>query len=160
MEIRKAKLKDIKQITDYGVSLLKQHYELDTYFAPAKNLYEVYRKFFKGCVYSKNRYLLVAEEKGKIVGYAIGELGSRPPVFKIRKFGFISDVFVEKNFRKLGIAKQFLLELKKWFKSKKLNHIELTVHVKNEIGKKAWAKYGLEDYIIKKRVEMEKFSII
>ena len=101
MEIRKAKLKDIKQTTNYGVSLLKYHHDFDSYFAPAKNVYEVYRKFFKGCVYSKNRRLLVAEEKGKIVGYAIGELGSRPPVFKIRKFGFISDVFVEKNFENL-----------------------------------------------------------
>ena len=160
MVIRKAKLKDIKQITDYGVSLLKYHYNFDSYYAPAKNVYEVYRKFFTGCIYSKNRRLLVAEEKGKIVGYAIGEVSSRPPVFKIRKIGFVSDVFVEKNFRRLGMAKQLLLDLKRWFKSKKLKHIELTVHVKNEIGKKAWAKYGLEDHIIKKRVEMEKFKII
>lgn len=160
MVIRKAKLRDVKQVTEYGVSLLKLHHEFDPYFAPAKNVYEVYRKFFKGCIYSKNRRLLVAVEKGEIVGYAIGELSSRPPVFKIRKIGFVSDIFVEKKFRKLGIAKQFLRELKIWFKSKKLKHIELTVHVKNEVGKKAWAKYGLEDYIIKKRVEMNKFNIV
>ena len=154
MQIRKAKLKDIKQTADYGVSLLKYHYDFDPYFAPAKNVNDVYLKFFKRCIYSKNRHLLVAEENGKIIGYAIGELGSRPPVFKIRKIGFISDIFVEKEFRKLGIAKQFLLELNKWFKSKKLKHIEMTVHAKNEIAKKAWAKYGFEDYMIKQRVEI------
>ena len=159
MEIRKAKLKDIKKIIEYGVGLLKQHYAFDSYFAPAKNVHEVYKKFFKGCIYSKNRLLLVAEENGEIIGYAVGELSSRPPVYKIRKMGYISDVFVEKNFRKLGIAKQFLHVLKKWFKAKNIKHIELSVHVKNEIGKKAWAKYGLEDYMIKKRVEMEKFNI-
>lgn len=159
MPIRKAKLKDIKQVTSYGVSLLKQHYDLDSYFAPAKNVHQVYEKFFKSCIRAKNRILLVAEENKKIVGYAVGELGSRPPVFKIRKFGFISDIFVEEKFRKLGIAKHFLQGLKKWFKSKNLKYIELTVHVKNEIAKKAWAKYGLEDYIIKKRATMEKFKI-
>lgn len=158
MKIRKAKPKDIEQVTEYGVSLLKQHYDFDSYFAPAKNVHEVYQKFFKSCIHAKNRNLLIAEENGKIVGYAVGELGSRPPVFKIRKFGFISDVFVEKKFRKQGISKQFLLELKKWFKSKNLKHIELTVHVKNEVGKKAWGKYGFEDYIIKKKVGMEKFN--
>ncbi len=159
MIIRKAKLKDINRVTEYGVTLLKQHHAFDPYFAPAKNVNEVYQKFFKSCIYAKNRLLLVAEENKKIVGYAIGEISSRPPVFKIRKIGFISDVFVEKNFRKLGIAKLFLVELKKWFINKNLKHIELTVHVKNEIGKMAWAKYGLEDYIIKKRVEMGKFNI-
>jgi len=158
MIIRKAKLKDIKKITEYGVSLLKRHYAFDPYFAPSKNVNEVYRKFFKGCIYSKNRLILVAEENNKIIGYAVGKICSRPPVFKIRKFGQISDVFVKKNFRKLGIAKQFLQELKKWFRSKNLKHIELSVHKKNEVGKKAWTKYGLEDSMIKKRVEMGKFN--
>lgn len=159
MIIRKAKLKDVQKITEYGVSLLKQHHNFDPYFAPAKNVNEVYRKFFKSCIYAKNRLLLVAEENGKIIGYAVGELCSRPPVFKIRKFGHISDVFVEKNFRKLGIAKQFLRVLKKWFKAKNIQHIELSVHEKNEIGKKAWAKYGLKDYMIKRRVGMGEFNI-
>ena len=39
-----------------------------------------------------------------------------------------------------------------------MKHIEITVHVKNEIGKKVWSKYGFEDYIIKKIVEMGKFN--
>jgi len=160
MEIRKAKLKDITQIADFAVSLLKYHHDIDSYFAPAKDVKDVYRKFFKRCIYSKNRYLLVAEEDNKVIGYALGELGSRPPVFKIRKIGFISDMFVDKNFRKSGIAKQFLAKLFIWFKSKKLKYIELTVHVKNEIGNKAWAKYGFEDYMKKQRVELGKFNII
>lgn len=159
MEIRKATLKDIKQMIDCALSLLKYHYDFDPYFAPVKNVKDVYQKFFKRCIYSNKRHLLVAEENKKIIGYALGELGSRPPVFKIRKIGFINDVFVERKFRKLGIAKQFLLELYKWFKSKKLEYIELTVHVKNEIGKKAWTKYGFEDYMVKQRIKMGKFDI-
>lgn len=85
---------------------------------------------------------------------------TNPMCLLLLKFGHISDVFVEKNFRKLGVAKQFLKKLKKWFKNKNLKHIELSVHEKNEVGKKAWAKYGLEDYMIKKRVKMGKFNII
>ncbi|HLD31397.1 MAG TPA: GNAT family N-acetyltransferase [Patescibacteria group bacterium] len=159
MIVRKAKLKDVNKITKYGVNLLKQHYAFDPYFAPVKNVNKIYQKFFRSCIYAKTRLLLVAEEDKKIIGYALGEISSRPPVFKIRKTGFISDIFVEKNSRKNGIAKQFLAELKKWFKNKKLKHIELTVHVKNEVGKKAWNNYGLRDSIIKKRVDIEKFNI-
>jgi ribosomal protein S18 acetylase RimI-like enzyme len=159
MKIRKAKLKDVEQVAVYGVGLLKQHCGLDSYFAPAKDVKEVYRKFFKRCVFSKNRHLLVAEENGKIVGYALGELGSRPPVFKIRKIGFINDVFVAEEFRHHGIATQFLCELKRWFRSKNLEHIEISVHVENPLAKKVWEKYGFEEYMIKQRVEMAKFEV-
>lgn len=152
MLIRKAKLKDVPKVTEYAIGLLKYHNDLDSYFAPAKDFKEEYRKHIKKCVYSKNRLLLVAEEDNEIVGYAMGELGSRPPIFKIRKFGFVSDVFVYEKFRKSGIAKLFLKELFKWFKFKKLQHIELTVHAKNEIGAKAWAKHGFEDYMRKQRL--------
>jgi GNAT superfamily N-acetyltransferase len=154
MLIRKAKLKDLHQVSKHAVSMLKYHHTLDPYFAPAKNVQEVYQKFFKKCIYSKNKLLLVAEENNKIVGYALGALGLRAPVFQIRKVGLINDVFVEKDFRKLGLAKQFLLELNKWFKSKKLKHVELTVHSENEIGKKAWAKSGFKGYMIKERTEI------
>lgn len=160
MNIRKAKLKDIKQVAEYGVGLMKQHYGFDPYYAPAKNANAIYLKFFKSCINSKTRNLLVAEENGKIVGYSVGVISTKPSVFKIRKFGLISDVFVEKKYRKQGIAKLFLLEQKKWFKSKKLQHIELTVHLKNEEGKKVWAKYGFEDYMVKKRVKIENFNIV
>ena len=152
MEIRKAKLKDIPQIVNFAVKLIKYHANFDPFYTPAKNVEEVYSKFFKRCVYSTNRFLLVAEKNSKIVGYALGELGRRPPVFQLRKIGLISDVFVDEGVRKKGIAKLFLAKLFDWFRSKKLNHVELSVHVKNEMGQKAWLKCGFKSYMSKQRL--------
>jgi ribosomal protein S18 acetylase RimI-like enzyme len=160
MKIRKAKLKDIQQISDLAVNLLKYHTDFDPYFSLASNAMEIYYKHFRRCVYSKNKLLLVAEEDNKIIGFALGELGYRPPVFAIRKIGFISDVFVDKDFRKSGIGKIFLNELCQWFKKNGLRYIELTVHVKNEIGIKVWTKYGFETYLSRQRVELEKINTI
>ena len=159
MEIRKAKQQDIEQVTKYGLILLKQHSDLDPYFTPTETVDKVYRKFLEGCLSSENRLLLVAENKGKLVGYAAGEIQTRSPIFKIAKNGYINDVFVEEEFRKLGIARKFLIELKNWFESKGIAHVELSVLVENEVGKKTWTKFGFEAYEIKKRVEMAKFDI-
>ena len=158
MEIRKATQQDLEQVVKFGVILLKQHSDLDPYFEPVETVDKVYRTFLKGCLDSEDKLFLVAENNGRLMGYAVGVIQTRSPIFKITENGFINDVFVLEEFRKLGIAGEFLAELKKWFESKRINHVELSVHAYNEIGKKTWAKFGFESYEIKKRVEMGKFE--
>jgi len=158
MQIRKAKLKDINQLITLAIDLLAYHQKLDSYFAPVKNLRKVYQKFFKGSIYSGNRCVLVAEKDNNIIGYTVGELYFRPPVFKIQKIGQVSDVFVERNYRKSGIAKQFLDELFKWFKVKKIEYVEISAHIKNNIGKKAWERSGFSDFMMRQRVKVDDFK--
>ncbi|HKM92114.1 MAG TPA: GNAT family N-acetyltransferase [Prolixibacteraceae bacterium] len=159
MEIRKAKQQDIEQVTNYGTILLKQHSDLDPYFTPTKTADKVYRKFLERCLDADDKLFLVAENNGKLIAYAVGEIQTRSPIFEITENGYINDVFVLEEFRKLGIARMFLVELKKWFISKGLKHVELSVHAKNEVGKKTWARFGFDAYEIKKRVKMENFKI-
>ena len=83
MEIRKARLQDIEQVTKFGVTLLKQHSDLDPYFTPVKTVDEIYRKFLEGCLDSEGKLFLVAENDGELVGYAVGEIQLRSPIFKI-----------------------------------------------------------------------------
>ncbi|MBT9163483.1 MAG: hypothetical protein DDT24_00391 [Chloroflexi bacterium] len=92
--VRKAKIKDLPRITELAVALLKYHENFDPYFTPDKDVKAVYHKFFKTCVYSPKRLLLVAEPNSEIVGYALGESTSRLPIFKIRTIGVINDMFV------------------------------------------------------------------
>ena len=159
MEIRKANQQDIEQITNYGLILLKQHSDLDPYFTPIKSVDKVYRKFLESCLNSDYKLLLVAERDGKLMGYAVGEIQSRSQIFQITENGYINDVFVEEEYRKQGIANRFLKELKEWFKSKNIKYVELTVHAKNSIGKKTWARFGFDAFEIIQRVEIEKFDI-
>jgi len=159
MNIRKATQQDIEQLTKYGIILLKQHSDLDPYFEPIETVDTVYRKFLEGCLNSDDKLLLVAEKNGELLGYAAGIIQARSPIFKINENGYINDVFVLEEFRKLGIAKMFLIELKKWFESKGIKYIELSVHAKNAVGKKTWANFGFEAYEMKERVAIEDFNI-
>lgn len=159
MTIRKAKIKDVAKLVLLAIDLLKYHENFDPYFTPAKDVKDVYAKFFKGCIFSTTKQLLVAEHDRDIIAYALGEISSRPSVFKIRNIGVINDMFVAKKFRKTRIAKKLLAELLCWFKDKglkypRLNYVELSVHTKNEIGQKAWAKYGFKEFMSKQRMKI------
>ncbi len=155
MIIRKAKLKDLNQIIDFALDLLKIHEDFDPFFKPAKDARKRYYKHFKRCIYSRNSHLLVVEENGKLLGYSLGEINKRSPVFKLREIGYISDVYVTASARKKGIAKLFLKELFAWFKSKKIHCIELIVHAENDIATKAWSKCGFEHIESRRRIMID-----
>jgi len=153
--IRKAKVKDVPNMAKLGAALLKHHEKFDKYFSPAKGIEKIYKKLFKSAVYSPKSLLLIAEERGKIIGYALASIEKRPPVYKLRKIGNISDTYIIPAYRRRGITDRFIKEIFQWFKIKKIKNIELQVHVKNEIGKAAWSKYGFRAYIERRRLKIK-----
>lgn len=154
MIIRKAKIKDLDQIVKLAVEFEKYHEKLDPYFTYAKDSDETYKKNVKRGIYSSKRLLLVAEENKKIVGYSLGKISTRSPIFKIREIGVIIDMFFSEGYRRKGLAKLFLKEMFDWFKGKKIKHVELYVVSNNEIGKNAWKKYGFEDILLRKKIQI------
>ena len=133
--------------------------DLEPYYTPNKNVERVYRKFLERSLDAEDSLFLVAENNGELVGYAVGEIQKRSLIFEIAENGYINDVFVLEEFRKHGIARMFLRELKEWFQSKGILYVELSVNDKNIIGKKTWQKFGFAPCEIKNMVTMENFFI-
>ncbi|MFA6304532.1 MAG: GNAT family N-acetyltransferase [Patescibacteria group bacterium] len=157
--IKKAKINDAANIAKMAVALLKYHANFDPYFAPINDAENIYAKYFKKCIYSPTKQLLVAECDGKLAGYALIEITSRPPVFKVKNMGLVNDIFVVAKFRRKGVGKELFIGMLDWIKSKKpgyksLDYIELSVNIKDIISQKAWAKYGFKEYISKQRMKI------
>lgn len=152
--IRKAKVKEVSIVVSFAVELLKYHAKFDPCYEPAKDSANVYLKYLRKCVFSSRKRLFVADVDGNLVGYALGEVVYRPGIFRMKRIGFISDMFVVAKYRKMGIGKRFLDDLLRWFKLQKLTFVELQVHAKNEVGNKAWNKFGFQKYSYKERLEL------
>jgi ribosomal protein S18 acetylase RimI-like enzyme len=152
--IRKAKIGDVPQLIELGIDLMKYHEKLDSYFKMAKNAKSVYKIFFRKCIIDNKRRLLVAEYNNKIIGYALGSLKLRAPVLKVRRVGRINDLFVKSGFRRQKVGKKLFSELIKWFRFKKINDVDLGVHVNNEIGKKTWGNYGFKTFKLEQKIRI------
>ncbi len=151
---RKARVADADALSRMGEGLLSYHRKLDAYYTPKKDVNDVYKRFFKSCVYSSKRQIVVAEKDGKIIGYALAEISQRPPVYPKRRLGVVCDMYVEKSYRRKGVGKLMYKELKTWFREKKIKDVELSVHVKNTSGIKTWEKLGFTRYLIRKRARI------
>jgi ribosomal protein S18 acetylase RimI-like enzyme len=106
------------------------------------NLPELWIKFFETHVRSRTKLALVAEHKGKLIGYLLGGIQKRPPIFKIREQGFVSDLAVTASKRNKGIGTRLMKEFDRWAKKKGLKLITLNVFPKNEPGIKFYKKRG------------------
>jgi len=157
--VRKAKIIDVPKIAKAAVQLLMYHAKFDPYFSPAQDAEEIYKKYFRRCIYSCKRELLVAEYEGEFAGYANIELASRPPVLKIKNMGVVNDIFVIEKFRKNGISKELFFGMLDWIKSKKKNcesleYIELSVNMEDPVSQKVWEKHGFKEYMSKQRMKI------
>jgi ribosomal protein S18 acetylase RimI-like enzyme len=151
MQVRKARLADIEQVTDLSLTMQKYHVTFDRVFALTKNARKGLAGFLERCVRSRNKLLIVAEEDKEIVGYALATLSSRPPIFLRKEFGFIEDVFVSEEYRNRGIATRMLEATYSWFRQHGVREVILTVHAKNKLGIKVWEKEGFETVFLRKR---------
>ena len=154
MIIRKAKIKDLEKISSFGMKLLRLHKDIDSYFMPASNAKSSYCEYFRKRIYSSQKIILVAEKNKTLIGFIVAEIRNRPSIFKIKKVGAISDIYVVKKFREHGVGEKLLKEVFSWFKGQKIKYIETTVHIKNIVGMKAWTEYKFKDFLIVKRTKL------
>ncbi len=149
--IRKATNKDLSKLMELIKDVVDYHYKIDKYYKPFSK-YKGLDKYAEGQLKDKNVKMLVAENNGEIIGRIVGIIIKAPPYITPKKIGNIDDAFIKENYRNKEIGKKLINELFKWFKEKKIKHIELSVDARNNIGIKAWKKFGFYDY----RIEMKK----
>jgi ribosomal protein S18 acetylase RimI-like enzyme len=89
----------------------------------------------------------VAENNNKIMGYIIGSLRKKYPNFNYNLTSSIGDAFVIKECQNKGIGKKLFDNLIKWFKSKKVERVGVSVNTKKKIGISAWKKYGFKEVV-------------
>ena len=101
--------------------------------------------------------LIVAEERGKIVGFMLCLLSPNVPVYREKKVGRISDVYVLEARRRKGVAKKMFDLAVKWFRKNKVRSVELNVAAMNLEARAAWGKLGFEPLTIKKRLNLANY---
>lgn len=150
MKIRKAKIKDLKDIVELSYKSVIYHKKLNPYYDTSKDVKEVLTKSLKKNIYSSNSCIFIAEENNKIIGYLLVFKVDRPEMFKIKRAGLIADVFIEDGYRRTGIGNKLIKECFKWLKEGRINFVEINVEVSNKQAINFWNKEGFKDVSIER----------
>jgi len=101
---------------------------------------KILKKEFNDALVFKKHLILVVEEDKKLIGYLHGTYFSNP----YSKGGYVEDIFVLKEFRKRGIAKNLINKFIKILKNKGYKKIQLSVNPKNIGAIKLYKNLGFE----------------
>ncbi len=90
----------------------------------------------------KVNHLIIAEEKDEIIGFAHGNIRLAPEFQGGSKTGFISHVFVMKNFRHSGVASAMVDLLMESLLAAGASRFDLDVLVSNKAAVQFWQSKG------------------
>jgi ribosomal protein S18 acetylase RimI-like enzyme len=145
--IRKAVPSDLTTIGNLWQEFMDFHKKRDPHFARSTNGHERFKEFISRHMISESSCVLVADQKGKAVGYCLATLAKYPPVFENRDYGMVYDLAVTKRCRRNGIGGRLYHAAQTWFADHGIHRIEVRVAVSNETSTAFWRKMGFKPYV-------------
>jgi len=143
MDIRTATSSDVPAVLPMVAKICALHEAWD----PAKygflpNPQDRYRRWLTARAADPRSVFLVAEREGRLVAFLIGQIEEEIPIYRLKEFGFIHDLWVEDEYRHEGIARQMVMLAIERFKSAGVRQIRLDTAAENEPARKLFASCG------------------
>ncbi len=116
--IRPYHLKDVRALSRLQKELTQSHFQYHPkYYLLAPHSREEFERFLRSKMGDKNFRVYVAEwSRQKLVGYIMGWIEKRPPIYRFRQVGYLSNIFVVKAQRSRRVGEKLFDELAEWFK--------------------------------------------
>lgn len=145
--IRRATLEDLEAVLDLWQEMMDYHARLDRRFQPAEDGRDHFREVVQEWMVDDTWHVLVAEVGGEVIGYVIGRVAENPPVFDMRYFGYVTDICVAADWRRMGVGRRLFLALCDWFRRRGLTVIQLNAAAFNPVSQAFWREMGFRDFL-------------
>src|SRR3954451_19996049 len=159
MEIRPATAQDVPAVLPMVEKLCKLHEAWD----PAKysflpNIPQMYDQWLRERASHRRSVFLVAETSSpkKIVGFVIGTVEREIPIYRLKEYGFLHDLWVEPDYRNEGAARQMVMLAVEKFKEMGVEQIRLDTAAPNEAARKLFATCGFRPSVTEMLLELNK----
>jgi len=154
--IRRATEADLEAIGRLGALLMRVHYQFDRarFMRPQRGIEEGYAAFLGTQLDDTDSIVLVAEEKGEVVGYIFAAV--EPPSWKeLRdRAGYIHDVLVEEGSRGRGIAEGLITAAIEWLRTRDVPRVVLGTSSQNTGAQRLFQRLGFRPTMIEMTKEL------
>jgi len=143
--IRPGRREDAAEAARLWMQSAEEHTAHDPIYTTSSGAERVMRRFLADLTGSSHSFLFVAEVAGKTVGFVSGELRESSPTFHPKTWASVDDVFVEPDYRNLGVGRALLESVKTWAKERDADGVSLQVAAANERGRKFYEELGFRE---------------
>lgn len=144
MDIREAKVEDIKRIQELNLMLFKQDYEFDKSLNLDWPYSEAGADYSKKRINSEKALVLIAEDASKVIGYMIFNFTKthdylRPDICTVE----LENTYIEESYRRAGIGTEMYKMAEKWAKENGGNMMLVIANAENYKAHDFYEKMGL-----------------
>jgi ribosomal protein S18 acetylase RimI-like enzyme len=103
---------------------------------------ELWMQYFERHVRSPKRKALIAEQDGQVIGFLLGEIQKRPPIFRAPYQAYVDSIGVVESKRNQGIGGLMMDCFAMWASEKGAPYIMLHVVIENAAAIRFYEKHG------------------
>lgn len=146
MNIRKAKVEDIKEISDILMQVSKLHSDNRPDIFKDKKISEII-KWSEDILKDNQKIVIVAEYESKICGVAVCKIKTINEHINVKdtKIFSVDELCVDKDYRKKGIGSNLIAEAKRLAEENNCNRLELNCWKFNQDAMKFYKDIGFEE---------------
>ena len=151
MIIRPARAEDLPTLLEFEQNIIEVERPMDSTLKTDEPI-----SYYDIAAYidAEDTEVVVAEDKGEIVGSGYGQIRPRKDFFKQTHLGYIGFMYVKPTHRGQGVSQMILGVLSDWFKIHDIEEVRLTVYEKNPRAVRAYEKAGFKKHLIEMRFNL------
>jgi ribosomal protein S18 acetylase RimI-like enzyme len=158
--IRTAVLADIPNILPMIAKICEFHCSHDQArydFLPDAE--QLYPSWVQGLIKDKRDLCLVAEApSGQLVAFLLATVEKEVPVYRLKQYGYIHDLWVEAEYRRAGLARQLVMQAVEHFRQLGIPQVRLDTLIDNESALKLYRNCGFRESTIEMLIELSEFD--
>lgn len=147
IKVRRARPADREAVIPLWAGMMRLHHELDSRFRPAANAESLFREGFARLVNDRHTCVLVAEQDGALAGYIVGTIRVTHELLEPRFVGYVTDISVRPDARRAGIGRALVLELKAWYRERRIDVVLLRAASRNPTSLGFWEAMGWSEHM-------------
>lgn len=140
----------LPQLLRLWVGMMDEHQQFDPriHLAPgAETAYRAYLSFHLSQSDSRVGVATVDAPEGRLIaGFYLAIVNRNLPMFMPPEYGYLSDLAVLPSYRRRGIGRALVGDLKTWLKKRSITTIQLQYYVRNERAMTFWKSLGFNPY--------------
>jgi ribosomal protein S18 acetylase RimI-like enzyme len=143
MEIRPATPDDVDAVVPMVEKICALHRAWDAAkFGFVENVAAMYRGWLTSRAGDAQSVFLVAAAPQRLAGFLIGTVESSIPIYRIKQFGFIHDLWVEEDYRHEGIGRQLAIVAVERFAVMGVRQVRLDTAAANDAARALFTTCG------------------
>ncbi|MEW6635543.1 MAG: GNAT family N-acetyltransferase [Actinomycetota bacterium] len=152
--IRPGRREDAAAAAHLWMQSAEEHTAYDEVYATAPGAERMMRRFLADLSAGGHSFLFVAACGERIIGFISGELREGSPAFQPKTWASVDDVFVDPQYRNLGVGRALIEAVKEWARERDASGVSLQVAAANERGRKFYRDLGFREVSIYNLLEL------